>query len=120
MRGEDKQHASPFFIAVQEAVRGPGRSEQRMARADRQPSAAFGRRRTIAIRCDRRANNATRCWKNREWRGCTTAAYTVGYFFTMSVLRRNSPGVAWLHSLSSNVMPPLKMVERMPLAFWIR
>ncbi len=40
MRGEDKQHASPFFIAVQEAVRGPGRSEHRMARADRQPIAA--------------------------------------------------------------------------------
>jgi hypothetical protein len=40
MRGEDKQHAGLFFIAVQEAVRDPRRSQHRMARANRHPLAA--------------------------------------------------------------------------------
>src|SRR6266481_2012331 len=40
MRGEDKQHAGRFFIAVEETMRGPRRSQQRIARANRDPLAA--------------------------------------------------------------------------------
>jgi hypothetical protein len=40
MRGKDKQHAGRFFIAVQEAIRDPGRSEHRMIRPNRQPRSA--------------------------------------------------------------------------------
>jgi hypothetical protein len=40
MRGKDKQHAGRFFIAVQKAMRDPGRSEHRMIRANRQPFSA--------------------------------------------------------------------------------
>jgi hypothetical protein len=40
MRGENKQHAGRFVIAVQETMCRPGGSQHRMARADRHPLAA--------------------------------------------------------------------------------
>ena len=40
MRREDEQHAGRFFIPVEEAMSGPGRSQQRIAGADRDPLAA--------------------------------------------------------------------------------
>jgi hypothetical protein len=40
MGGEDKEQTGRFFIAVQEAMRDPGRNQHGMARADRSPLAA--------------------------------------------------------------------------------